>query len=196
MTFTRRLLCDAILEVLQVGLDVGPSTFRVILVLSNTRLNSLCLFSTSTFIVSSNTRFSSLCLFRTPCLGRSVKIILQEIVNITQKLKLDDRSLWLTYLRKLGCEANGALQTMRLLETIRFELQIVESAFFSIAACVRWCTLVRELPSSLTAVKNVYSSCTLPHEQPSSLNNLVFLVACLFGNCRSAFKMPADAYGR
>jgi len=171
-------------------LRVGPSTFRVILVLSNTRLSSLCLFSTSTFIVSNNTRFSSLCLFRTSCLGRSVKIILQEIVNITQKLKLDDRSLWLTYLRKLGCEANGALQTMRLLETIRFELQIVESAFFSIAACVR------ELPSSLTAVKNVYSSCTLPHEQPSSLNNLVFLVACLFGNCRSAFKMPADAYGR
>ena len=48
-------------------LIVGPSTFRVILVLSNTRLSSLCLFSTS-FIVSNNTRFSSRCLFRTSCL--------------------------------------------------------------------------------------------------------------------------------
>ena len=153
--------------------------------------------TTSTFIVSSNTRFSSLCLFRTSCLGRSVQIILhQDVVNITQKLKLNDRSLWLTYLSKHGCEANWALQTVRLLETIRFELQVVESTFFSIAACVQWCTLVHEQPSSLTAVKNVYSSCTLPHEQPSSLNNLVFLVACLFGNCRSAFKMPANAYGR
>ena len=124
--------------------------------------------TTSTFIVSSNTRFSSLCLFRTSCLGRSVQIILQDVVNITQKIKLNDRSLWLTYLSKLGCEANWALQTMRLLETIRFELQVVESTFFSIAACVQWCTLVHEQPSSLTAVKNIYSSCMLPHEQPAN----------------------------